>query len=304
MTQERWSLEDLALVRAVAEAGNLAGAARVLGLDPSSAFRRLGALEARMGATLFRRSRRGYEPTEAGELVRQSAERVQIESDALARQLAGHDRRMQGVLRVTVPDTFVDQALALCADYRAEHPAVSIDLVVSNAFLTLQRRDADVALRPARKAPDGMSVRRLATIGTAVYAPNREQTIADAEPSFIGFGEALAHLGSARWIHGNVSSGRIALTVNTLPAALAACQAGYGRALLPCYFADGRPGIHRVGDVLADVHTDLWCVIHPDLRSSARVRAFRDKAVQWARANQSVLGGESGGGAGRVDTRS
>lgn len=291
MTQERWSIEDLVLVRAIAEAGNLAGASRALGLDPSSAFRRLGAIEARMGVTLFRRSRRGYEPTEAGELVRQAAERVQRESDALARQLAGHDRRMQGVLRITMPDTLVEPTLALCADYRAAHPAMSIDLVVSNAFLTLQRRDADVALRPARSAPEGMSVRRLATIGTAVYAPRSDRIRKEDQAPMIGFGEALAHLDSARWIHRNVAPERIAVTVNTLPAALAACEAGYGRALLPCYLADGRTRLRRVSEVLPDVRTDLWFVTHPDLRRSARVRAFRDQAVQWAETNQVAFAG-------------
>lgn len=289
---ERWSLEDLALVRAIAEAGSLAGAARSLGLDHSSAFRRLGALEERMGATLFRRSRRGYASTEAGDLVSQSAERVLRETDALARQLAGHDRQMQGSLRVTVPDTLVGLTLELCAAFAAKYPAVRVDLVVSNAFLTMQRRDADIALRPARNAPDGMSVRRLATIGTAIYAPEREGiTKNDDGVRMIGFGEALAHLDSARWILRNVEPQHIALTVDTLPAVLAACQAGFGRALLPCYLGEGSPGIRRVGDVLPDVRTELWCVIHPDLRSSARVRAFRDMAVQWARQQQTLFMG-------------
>ena len=40
-------LEDLRLVRAIGEAGTLAGAARGLGVDHSTAFRRLGALEKR-----------------------------------------------------------------------------------------------------------------------------------------------------------------------------------------------------------------------------------------------------------------
>jgi len=292
MRPERWSLEDLALVRAIAEAGSLVGAARALGLDHSSAFRRLGALEGRMGATLFRRSRRGYSPTEAGDMVSQAAERVLHETDALARQLAGHDRQLQGSLRVTVPDTLVELTLDLCAAFAARYPAVSVDLVVSNAFLTLQRRDADIALRPARNAPDGMSVRKLATIGTAVYAPESENPSEHGDAHrVIGFGEALAHLDSARWIFRNIDPQHIALTVDTLPAALAACQAGFGRALLPCYLGEGKPGIRRIGDVLPDVCTDLWCVIHPDLRSSARVRAFRDLAAQWARQRQALFSG-------------
>src|SRR5438309_2328139 len=64
--QTALSLEDLRLVAAVGHAGSLAGAARRIAVNHASAWRRLGALEQRLGVRLFERSRTGYSPTPAG----------------------------------------------------------------------------------------------------------------------------------------------------------------------------------------------------------------------------------------------
>jgi len=44
----------------------MAGAARRIAVNQASAWRRLGALEQRLGVLLFERSRTGYSPTPAG----------------------------------------------------------------------------------------------------------------------------------------------------------------------------------------------------------------------------------------------
>ncbi|TLZ10978.1 MAG: LysR family transcriptional regulator [Gammaproteobacteria bacterium] len=55
--QTALSLEDLRLVAAVGHAGSLAGAARRIAVNHASAWRRLGALEQRLGVRLFERRR-------------------------------------------------------------------------------------------------------------------------------------------------------------------------------------------------------------------------------------------------------
>jgi molybdate transport repressor ModE-like protein len=74
--QGSFSLDDLRLVRAIGEAGTLTGAARRLEVDHSTAFRRLGAVERRLGAHLFERARDGYTPTPAGEAALAAATRI------------------------------------------------------------------------------------------------------------------------------------------------------------------------------------------------------------------------------------
>ncbi|NJN52172.1 MAG: LysR family transcriptional regulator [Gammaproteobacteria bacterium] len=55
-------LNDLRFVAAVAEAGSLAGAARKLGVNHATAFRRIAATEARLGVRLFERSAGAMRP--------------------------------------------------------------------------------------------------------------------------------------------------------------------------------------------------------------------------------------------------
>ncbi|HEV7480658.1 MAG TPA: LysR family transcriptional regulator, partial [Roseiarcus sp.] len=61
------SWDEFRLVKSVAEARSLVGAAEILGVNHSTVFRRLAAVEAAVGARLFERARSGYEPTAAGE---------------------------------------------------------------------------------------------------------------------------------------------------------------------------------------------------------------------------------------------
>ena len=289
MRHERLGLDDLELVRAIGAHGSLTGAVKALGLDHSSAFRRLAAVEARVGAALFRRSRRGYTPTDAGELTIAGAQRMLAESERLQRELSGRDARTEGRIRITLPDTLAPVAARMCAAFRAEQPGLRCELVIANAFLSLQQQDADVALRASALAPEGLSSRKVAAISIAAYAakaslPARAKLLDEAtllQGDWVALDESLAHLSSAQWLQGRVAEERIAMRVNTLPAALAACEAGLGRALLPCYLADASSWVRRISAPLAPVQTDLWFATHPDLRRSAKVKLLREFALRW-----------------------
>lgn len=289
MRHERLSLDDLELIRAIGTHGSLTGATKALGLDHSASFRRLAAIEARVGAALFRRSRRGYTPTESGEVAIVSAQRVLAESDRLQRQLSGRDARAEGRIRITLPDTLAAITAAMCAAFRVEHPTVRCDLVVANAFLSLQQQDADVALRASVAPPDGLSARRIASIPIAVYVADghADRAVEDVESltaddgDWIGLDAAMSHLSSAQWLREHVPDERVVMRVNSLPAALAACEAGFGRALLPCYLGDASTRVRRVSAPVPEIRTELWFATHPDLRRSARIRLLREFAMRW-----------------------
>ncbi|WP_163616871.1 LysR family transcriptional regulator, partial [Klebsiella pneumoniae] len=66
---------------------SLAGAAELLGVNQSTVFRRLGAMEDRLGARLFERSRTGYSLTPAGE------EMVKL-ANKMADEIVDFERRL------------------------------------------------------------------------------------------------------------------------------------------------------------------------------------------------------------------
>ena len=96
--------DDLRTLLAVARGGSLAAAARRLGVNHSTVFRRINALEARLGLRLFERLRSGYLPTAAGSELLESAERIETELLDVERRLAGRDLRLTGAIRLTAPD--------------------------------------------------------------------------------------------------------------------------------------------------------------------------------------------------------
>lgn len=277
---DTFSADDLRLVRAIGAAGTLTGAARLLKVDHSTAFRRLCALEIRLGAKLFERARQGYTPTSAGEMVIAAGERVLAELVDLERRLAGEDLRPSGIVRLTTTDTLVDVIAPVLTALRTEHPGIVVELIVANTFFTLTRREADIALRPAAAAPEGLAGRRLATVTTAPYASVAYLEKSGRRPlrehDWLGFEDSLAHLRSARWLAANLPDERIVFRADLLLALRSAAVAGFGVAALPCYLADPAAELRRVTTPKPDMEGSLWLLTHPDLRKVARVRTVLD----------------------------
>jgi DNA-binding transcriptional LysR family regulator len=162
---------DLKLALAVARAAGLTGAAKALRIDHSTAFRRLHAIEARLGAKLFERGPGGaYAPTSAGASVVAAAERMEAEALALDRVIAGRDLSLTGHLRVTSSETLAFSVLTEhIAAFRRAHPGIVVELAIDNRVLNLSRREADVALRFLRPKDGDLWGRRLADVAWAVY---------------------------------------------------------------------------------------------------------------------------------------
>ncbi len=274
------SLDDLRLIRAIGAAGSLAGAARALKIDHSTAFRRLAAVEARLGVKLFERARDGYTPTAACEAALVTAAAILDDLAAFERRLAGEDLRPAGVVRLTTTDTLVDLVLPALAEIRRAHPDILVELVVANSFLTLTKRDADIALRPAAAAPEQLVGRRLAAVATAPYAsPAYLSEHGEAELSrhhWIGFDESLGHLRSARWLAATVPAVQIVLRTDSLLGLRSAARSGIGAAAIPCYLGDADPALRRLAPPLPELEVPLWLLTHPDLRRVARIRAVLD----------------------------
>lgn len=152
MNEHQVPWDDLRTVLAIAQSGSLSGAARALGVSHATVFRRLGAIEERLGARLFERHRIGYTPTTAGEDVAAAAVRIEAEVTGIERRVAGRDLLPSGTVRVTTTDTLLQGLLSpVFADFRRSYPDIHLEVAVSNTLFSLSRREADVAVRPTRR---------------------------------------------------------------------------------------------------------------------------------------------------------
>ena len=53
-----------------------------------------------------------------------------------------------------------------------------------------------------------------------------------------------------------------------------------GVSMLPCFMGDSDPLLERYGDPDPAYNPGLWVLLHPDLKRTARVLAFRDHMTQ------------------------
>jgi DNA-binding transcriptional LysR family regulator len=285
---------DLRLVLTVARSGSLRGAAEALGIDHSTAYRRLQGIEAELGLSLFERSGGHYRATETGDRVALAAERIEAETLALERDITGRDTRLSGRLRLTASETLAYRVLPqLLAEFHRRHPGIRVELIIDNRQLDLARREADVALRATRPRELTLYGRKIADIEWTIYGSGRYLESRGAPGSlgdcaghdFIGWDEG-ADTAAAHWLVEAVPETAIVFRSSSLINQLGAAAAGMGLAVLPCYLADAEPAVHRVPPPIAPLTRELWLISHQDLRQTARIRAFFDFIAESARGGR------------------
>jgi DNA-binding transcriptional LysR family regulator len=281
MTEFDW--DDLRYVLKVAAEGSLAAAARKLHVNHTTVLRRVDAFEKRLGMRVFERLPSGYVLTAGGEDLIAAASRIDDEVVALERKLTGRDLQLTGTVRVTTTDSLAVSLLPeILAAFRRAHPGILIELAVSNAMFNLTRRDADIAIRPALKPPEAMIGRRVSAIAFAIYASpdylaGRQLSFDDLKQSaWIVPDESLADSSVWRWMRATLPDVEVALEVDSLLTARHLAAAGAGLAALPCYLGDSALQLVRVTAPIDEMATELWLLTHPDLRRTARVRAFTE----------------------------
>jgi DNA-binding transcriptional LysR family regulator len=276
-----WS--DLRIFLAIAREGTLGAAARTLGQTRPTMGRRLRALEAAIGQTLFQRTRDGFVLTEEGSLVCQHAERMEQEVLSFQRELAGQQQELDGLLRITSSDWFGAQVLApVLAEFAQQHPRVTVELLTDTRLLSLARREADLAfrIRPFDE-PDVVS-RKLLRMHYGVYHQKgaRKPKVGDGKGvSLITMDQAFGEMPDVSWLRAKFPNANVAFRSNARDVHARLCASGAGLAVLPRPLGDATPGIERLSMKDEPPTRDTWIGYHRDLRRLARLRALLDLVI-------------------------
>ena len=170
-------LSDWHLFRAflaVVREESLSSAARVLGTTQPTMGRQIAALEALLGVKLFTRSLDGLSPTDAGLRLLPSAEAMAAAAEAGERSVSGEVDEERGTVRIAASDVVGGAVLpAILTDFRALHPGISVELVLSNRNEDLLRGDADIAVRMARPTQGALIAKRIGQIDVGLYCHRR-----------------------------------------------------------------------------------------------------------------------------------
>lgn len=279
---DRLDWSDYQAVLRIAETGSLTKAAQVAGVSHPTMFRKVNAVEKKLGVRLFERFRTGYQPTTAGEEIVSAARRIAELTNETERRVSGRDLRPSGVVRLATTDTLLFALLAPeIARFRRLEPGITLDIAVSNEIFDLSNREADIAIRPATSPEEHLVGRRLGLIRQAVYAVRSHALEELPRPAWqtfdwVGPSSSMAYRQLHDWMSENDCDSSYVCRMDTLLGMYAAVRSGIGVAVLPCYLADADPDLSRIGDPLDDLAIDLWLLTHPDLRRTARIRAVLD----------------------------
>lgn len=178
--------EETAFLKTV-QLGSIRAAARDLGLDASGVSRRITALERRLGAQLVDRSGKRTRVTEQGRIFFERLRDIVDQLEALEAEIGGESIHPTGLLRVTSAIDFGQQFLTgWLLEFRALHPSVEFDLILSSSFLDMSQSRIDVALRVGSLPDSSLIARKLADVPRVLVAAReyldrkgRPQTHAD-----------------------------------------------------------------------------------------------------------------------------
>src|ERR1700752_4983200 len=159
----------------VVDSGSFSIAARQLGVGQPAVSESITQLEDKLGVRLLLRSTRGVVVTEAGQNFYEHARRSIDEADAAELAARGAGAALTGRLRVCAPITFARlHVLPRLKPFLAQHPQLTLDVVLDDRDIDLREEGIDVALRMGVLEDSAMTARRIAqgpriVVGTPAY---------------------------------------------------------------------------------------------------------------------------------------
>lgn len=154
-------LEEMQSFIRVVDAGSISRAAEQIGIAKSAVSRRLVDLETRMGAKLLNRTTRTSSLTDKGQRFYEHS--LKIIDDIAELQNLTHDNQQQlkGTIHIAAPLSF---GFAVADKFMQQHPAVKINVNLSDRQVNLIEEGVDIAIRIANLKDSSLISRKLAPI--------------------------------------------------------------------------------------------------------------------------------------------
>ncbi|MGL0816268.1 LysR family transcriptional regulator [Vibrio vulnificus] len=164
-------LELLKVFDQVVESGSFSQAGRALNMAPSSVARNIDSLENRIKTTLFKRSARQLILTEEGQYFYQQSSKILRDSDNLLAEMRGNHGVPEGILRISVFESFGNLCLTpLIPEFLERYPKIQIELELDNKLVDLNSDNVDMAIRIGTPQDSRLKARHLLTNYTALVA--------------------------------------------------------------------------------------------------------------------------------------
>lgn len=276
--------DDLRYLLAVARTRNRSSAAAELGVDSSTVTRRIRALEHALGTALVRTGTAGWELTEAGRAVAETAGPIDAAVSRAIGAVAGDTgRTLRGNVRVTAPDAFGAYFVApALVRLRDRHPDLTVELLTATREPNLHQSGFDVAVTVGAPAGGRLVSEPISEYTLGLYA-TEEYLAAHGEPAtvddvsahpLIWYVDSLLQVGDLdldKHLPGAVPR----LMSTNVFAQLEATRSGGGIGLLPAFVADRHRELRRLLPGAVDVRLGFALAARRARLTSPAVQAIR-----------------------------
>ncbi len=264
--------DDLRFVVAVARHATMQAAAEALGSNTATVSRRIQRIEGALGQRLFRRTPRGWSPTELGRQLLELGASVQERLDSLDARARREARLVRGRVRIAGV-TFLN-TMVLMPRLRAlldRHPGLSVDFLRFYEPNSLAFGEADIAIRFDRPTGGRLIARRLGLLPLGLFAPRGVKPGRRWASVMRGFEDTAAVRAIRDWF-GSEPAVR-AGTIDHLHANIHAL--GLPAPLVTC-LAREDPDLVQIEPETLSAPVELWLTWHEARRDDPRVLAVKE----------------------------
>lgn len=274
-TQFDW--DDLRHFLALARSGTFLGAAKQLGVEHATVSRRVASLEIRLGSKLVDRRGRRIILTADGEQVARHAAAVAAQTAAIEQMGRSSATELRGQVRISAPPALSSVLLAKpIVAIRQQHPGIQITLVGEKRLASLNRREADIAVRLSRPEDGDYSIVKLGEMAFALYASRVYlETVAPSDWTFIGYDETMS--ASPQQLRlAELAAGRpIAVKSSVLEFQAAAAVLDGGVVMLPDFAVPENGDLQRIAGEQA-LAREMWLAVHSEIKDVPSIRAVME----------------------------
>ena len=288
--------DDLRVFLIASKSTSLSAAAKQLGINHTTISRRINSLEQQLKGTLFDRSKRQWNLTRLGEQVCNEAEPMFQRIARIERLAYAESKQLQGRLRITAPEACISALLLpIIQQFEKLHPGIDIEVIATTVSLDLASSEADIAFRVTNSPAIDLVGCDLGHLGVAVYGTSEnikqlQQLNRNEDGRQINC-VSWSDQPPREWIQRYVGGRAKIINTNSMTSMADMCRNGLGLAQLFCLVGDAHPEVERLPESHYLSSNNLWVLTHVDVRTSARVRVFRDFAIEHLRLRQADMVG-------------
>lgn len=273
--------DDARVLLALGRELTLRRAARELRVDQATVGRRIAAMEADLGSTLFLRTPAGYQLTSVGEMAFEMAEKMELAALELARRTRGADNELAGDIRISTTDSLAcDFVIPALKALHLEYPDIRVFLSSTSEVVNLSKRETDIAIRNQRPDNPDLILRKLADWRMGLFASSeylQRHGVPEEGNGFKGHDLVMYEpywrdRPSPTLVDEPIDQARVVVAVNSSMMVRRSLAEGLGISEIPVVLGL-RDGLQRVWPSRERSRPyEVWLITHKDLRHTARLR--------------------------------